>query len=108
MTNACHEIPNQYIIEGIPKNNMNSLDDRSTGNFKKSLFEKPNIIFIHDLKKNVGPIKYKNNKRNIVASGNKSKKKEKKRISEIKNIEPGNPKKTSIFKSVTKNSLGHM
>jgi len=56
----------------------------------------------------VGPIKYKNNKRNIVANGNKSKKKEKKRISEIKNIEPGNPRKTSIFKSVTKNSLGHM
>lgn len=65
-------------------------------------------MFIHDLKKNVGPIRYKNTSKNIEPKGNKSRKKEKNKISETKNIDPGKPKKINIFKSVTKNNLGHM
>ena len=54
-------------------------------------------MFTQDLKKNVGPIKYKKIKRNIDKWGNKSKRKEKKRNSEIKKIDPGNPKKINVF-----------
>ena len=73
-----------------------------------SLVEKPNIIFIQDLKKKVGPNKYKKNIRKRAAAGNKSKKNEKNKISEIKKIEPGNPKNIKIFNKVTKKSLGHI
>ena len=91
----------------MPKNSIPSLKDKSAGNFFIKLIEKPNIIFIQDLKKNVGPIKYKNKIKNKAAEGNKSKKKVKNKISETKKIEPGNPKKIKIFKRTTKNSLGH-
>ena len=69
--------------------------------------EKPNIIFIQDLKKNVGPSKYKKINKKIVHKGNKSKKKEKNSISETKNMEPGKPKNISIFNKTNKNNLGH-
>jgi len=72
-----------------------------------NLLENPNIIFIQDLKKKVGPIRYKKTNKKTAASGNKSKKKEKKRISETKKMDPGNPKKISIFRSVTRNNFGH-
>jgi hypothetical protein len=39
--------------------------------------------------------------------GKKSKKKEKKRNSATKNIDPGKPKKTKVFSNILKNSLGH-
>lgn len=64
-------------------------------------------MFIHDLKKKVGPIKYKNSNKKRAPKGNKSKKKEKNKISEMKNIEPGKPKNNKMFKRVTKNNLGH-
>jgi hypothetical protein len=87
---------------------MNSLVDKSTGNLKKSLFENPNIIFIHERKKNVGPKRYKKSSKKSAASGNKSKKNEKNNISETKKIEPGKPKKIKIFNSVTINNFGHI
>ena len=65
-------------------------------------------MFIQDLKKNVGPIKYKKINKNKAASGNKSRKKEKKSISETKKIEPGNPKKINMFNNVTRKSLGQI
>lgn len=71
-------------------------------------FEKPNITFIHDLKKNVGPSKYKKTSKNIESKGNRSKKKLKNKNSDTKNIDPGNPKKIRLFKSVIKKSLGHI
>ena len=86
---------------------MNSLVVKSTGNFLKSLCEKPNIMFIQDRKKNVGPNKYRKINKNKAARGNKSKKKEKNSISETKNIEPGNPKNIKILSRTTRNSLGH-
>lgn len=64
-------------------------------------------MFIHDLKKKVGPIKYKNSRRNRAPKGNRSRKKEKNKISEIKNIDPGKPKKINILRSTTRKSLGH-
>jgi hypothetical protein len=64
-------------------------------------------MFIHDLKKNVGPSRYRKTSRNKVHKGNRSKKKEKKRISETKKIEPGNPKKISMFNKTNKNNFGH-
>ena len=39
--------------------------------------------------------------------GNKSKKNEKKRNSETKNIDPGNPRKIKLFNSAIRNNLGH-
>ena len=86
---------------------MNSLSEISTGIFLKRLVEKPNIIFIHDLKKKVGPNKYKKISRNKAADGNKSIKKEKNNISETKKIEPGNPRNIKMFSNTTKKSLGH-
>jgi len=65
------------------------------------------MTFIQDLKKNVGANRYKKTIKKKAASGNRSRKKEKKRISDTKNIEPGNPKKISIFSRVTRNNLGH-
>lgn len=63
-------------------------------------------MFIQDLKKNVGPNRYKKINKNMVHKGNKSKKKEKNNISDTKNIEPGNPKNISIFNSTNRNNLG--
>jgi hypothetical protein len=80
---------------------------RSLGRVLCSLSENPNIIFIHDLKKKVGPIKYKNTSRNRAPVGKRSKKNEKNKISEIKNIDPGNPRKIKILSNVTRKSLGH-
>ena len=88
------------------KKRINSRVDTSAGKVLKSLSEKPNIIFIHDLKKKVGPSKYKKTTRNRVHNGNRSKKNEKNKISETKKIEPGNPKKISIFSKTNKNSFG--
>lgn len=65
-------------------------------------------MFIHDLKKNVGPIKYKNINKKIVKKGKKSKKKEKNKNSAIKKIEPGNPKNIKQFRRLIKNSFGHI
>lgn len=73
-----------------------------------NLPEKPNIIFIQDLKKNVGPKRYRKNSKKIAPNGNKSRKNEKKRISEIKKIDPGKPKKIRIFSKVTKNNFGQI
>jgi hypothetical protein len=70
--------------------------------------ENPNIIFIHDLKKNVGPNKYKKKRRNIAAAGNKSIKNEKNKISETKKIDPGNPRNINMLRRVTRKSFGHM
>jgi hypothetical protein len=70
--------------------------------------EKPNIIFIHERKKKVGPTKYRKKSKNKAHIGNRSKKKEKNNTSEIKNIEPGNPKKSSILRSTSKNNLGQI
>ena len=39
--------------------------------------------------------------------GNRSTKKEKKRNSETKNIEPGNPKNIKVFSNEHKNNFGH-
>ena len=104
----CQDRPSQYINVGIPKKSKDSLAVRSVGilNFRK--FEKPNIAFIQDLKKNVGANKYKNINKNNDISGNKSKKKVKNRNSETKKIDPGNPKKIRVFKSIARNNLGHI
>jgi hypothetical protein len=58
-------------------------------------------------KKNVGPNKYKSIIRNKHNNGNKSKKKLKNKISAIKNIEPGNPKKIKQLIKHIKNNFGH-
>ena len=94
-------------MKGTPKNRINSLDDKSEGSLINNLVEKPNIIFIQDLKKKVGPSKYKKTSKKTEPAGKKSKKKEKNNISETKQIEPGNPKKINMFKSIDKNNLGH-
>lgn len=56
----------------------------------------------------MGPSKYKNTSKKTVRTGNKSRKKEKKRNSDTKKIEPGNPKNIKVFNKAHKNSLGHM
>lgn len=104
----CQAIPSQYINAGIPKNSINSLKEASAGKFFNSLLEKPNIAFIQDLKKKVGPMKYKNIIKKRAHSGNRSKKNEKNSISEMKNIDPGKPRNINILSRVNKNSLGHM
>ena len=65
-------------------------------------------MFIQDLKKKVGPNRYRKNNKKIAPVGNKSIKKEKNNISETKKIEPGNPRKISILSNTTRNSLGHI
>lgn len=70
-------------------------------------YENPNITFNQDLKKKVGPIKYKNVIKKRANIGKKSKKKEKNKNSATKNIEPGKPKKTKVFNNIAKKSLGH-
>lgn len=107
ITKACQEIPNQYIRAGTPKNKINSLTERSAGNRLVSALEKPNRAFIQDLKKKVGPRRYKNSKRNIASKGNKSTKNEKKRNSETKKMDPGKPKNIKVFSKAHRKSLGH-
>lgn len=107
MTKACQDIPSQYIKAGTPKNKINSLIDKSTGSFKVSALEKPNKAFIQDLKKKVGPSKYKNTNRNIESKGNKSIKNEKNKNSDTKNIEPGKPRNIRVFNNAHRKSLGH-
>jgi hypothetical protein len=86
---------------------MNSLIDKSTGKRLVSALEKPNKAFIQDLKKNVGPNKYKNTSKNKASKGNRSMKKEKNKNSETKKIDPGKPRNISVFSSAHKKSLGH-
>lgn len=93
---------------GIPKNNKDSLVVKSSVTLLSKKIEKPNITFIQDRKKKVGPNKYKNNNKNKDKTGNKSKKKVKNKNSEIKKIDPGNPKKIRVFKRIAKKSLGHI
>ena len=88
-------------------NKISSLKDKSTGIVVINLVEKPNIIFIHDLKKKVGPKRYKKISKKTVAVGNRSKKKEKNNISETKKIEPGKPKNIRTFNKMQRKSLGH-
>lgn len=107
ITRHCHEIPNQYIRMVTLEKTINSREVKSIGAFFDKKKEKPNITFIQDRKKNVGPIKYKNTSKKIDIKGNRSKKKEKNKNSDTKNIDPGNPKKIRLFTSVIRNSLGH-
>jgi hypothetical protein len=86
---------------------VNSRVDKSEGVFAIKDLEAPNITFIQDLKKKVGPSKYKKNKIKRVNKGNKSKKKLKNKNSDTKNIDPGKPKKIKLFNKVIKNSFGH-
>lgn len=81
--------------------------ERSAGKRLVSALEKPNNAFIQDLKKKVGPSKYKKTKRNTAKSGNRSMKNEKNRNSETKNIDPGKPKNIRVFNKAHKKSLGH-
>ena len=69
--------------------------------------ENPKSRFTQDLKKNVGPNKYKNSNKSKAKKGNRSKKKEKNKNSETKKIDPGKPKKIKRFISETKKSFGH-
>ena len=103
----CHEIPSQYISTITPINSVNSRVDKSIGKVVINEYEKPNMTFNQDLKKKVGPIKYKNEIRKNASMGKKSRKKEKNKNSATKNMEPGKPKNTSVFKSMAKKSLGH-
>lgn len=56
----------------------------------------------------MGPNKYKNIVKNKASSGNKSKKNEKNKISDIKNIEPGKPKNINKFIRQARNNLGQI
>ena len=107
ITNACQDIPSQYIKTGTPKNNINSRVDKSTGKDLVNAFEKPNNEFIQDLKKKVGPNKYKKISRKTDNKGNKSTKNEKNKNSETKKMDPGKPKKIKVFSKAHKKSLGH-
>ena len=90
-TKACHEIPNQYMRAGMPMNSTSSLLDRSAGILLNSCVEKPNSRFTHDLKKNVGPRRYKNRSKVIARRGNKSTKNEKNKNSDTRIWSPENP-----------------
>jgi len=92
---------------GMPINNTSSLLDKSAGILLNSCVEKPNSKFTHDLKKNVGPRRYRNRSKVMARRGNKSTKNEKNKNSDTKNIEPGKPKNINKFTSAAKNSLGH-
>jgi hypothetical protein len=85
---------------------MNSRSVKSRGRRFEKDVEQPNITFIHDLKKKVGPSRYKNTNKKTVAKGNKSRKHEKNKNSDTKNIDPGNPKKINMFNRTSKNSFG--
>jgi len=72
---------------------INSFEDKSVGRVFNNWIEDPNSTFIQLRKKKVGPSKYNNTIKKRHKRGNRSKKKLKKRISEINIIDPGNPKK---------------
>jgi abortive infection bacteriophage resistance protein len=63
---------------------VNSREDKSAGIFLKRLLENPNSALTHDLKKNVGPMRYRNNNKTKARTGNKSMKNEKNRNSDTK------------------------
>lgn len=69
--------------------------------------EKPNNKFTHDLKKKVGPNRYRKSSSINAIKGNKSIKNEKNKNSDTKNIEPGKPKNINTFNSAAKNNFGH-
>ena len=108
MTKACHETPSQYIKNEIPENNKNSRLDKSTGTRADKAFENPNITFIQERKKKVGPSRYRNTSRKIDNNGKRSKKKLKNRNSETKKIDPGKPRKIKLFSKVINNNFGHI
>jgi len=54
----------------------------------------------------VGAMRYRSTIKKRQSKGNRSKKKEKKRISATNIIDPGKPKKTRVLTSATKKSLG--
>ena len=108
ITKNCQDKPSQYISIGIPKNKIDSLVVKSRGNLLFKKVEKPNIRFIQDLKKKVGPNKYKKISKNSDNAGNKSKKKVKNKNSETKKIDPGNPKNINVFNKIARKSLGHI
>jgi hypothetical protein len=89
------------------KNKINSLIETSAGTVCNNFVEKPNIIFIQDLKKKVGPSKYKKISKNNVQRGKRSKKKEKNKISEIKKMDPGKPKNIKMLSKTNRNNFGH-
>jgi hypothetical protein len=90
----------------MPVKSINSRVDISAGIVRNRLLEKPNITFIHERKKKVGPNRYKKTNKNTAANGNKSRKNEKNKNSETKKIDPGKPKKINMFSKTTKKSLG--
>jgi hypothetical protein len=69
--------------------------------------ENPNIKLTHDLKKKDGPRRYKSTTKNKDITGNRSKKNEKNKNSDIKNMDPGKPKNINEFRSIAKNNFGH-
>jgi hypothetical protein len=103
----CQDIPNQYISNITPIKRVNSLVDKSIGKVFTKEYEKPNITFNQDLKKKVGPIRYKKDIKNMANMGKKSRKKEKNKNSATKKIDPGNPRKTKVFNNIDRNNLGH-
>ena len=104
---ACHVTPSQNMRIIKPPYRRSSREDKSLGKVLRKWVEDPNKVFIQLLKKKVGPIKYKKTMSIRHKDGKRSKKNEKKRISETNIIEPGKPKKTSVLTKLTKNSLGH-
>ena len=56
----------------------------------------------------MGPSKYKKTSRKTVNTGNKSRKNEKNKNSETKNIDPGKPRNIKVFNSAQRNSFGHI
>ena len=92
---------------GIKVNKASSREDKSTGIFLKRLLEKPNSALTHDLKKKVGPMRYKNSNKNRAKTGKRSMKNEKKRNSDTKKREPGNPRKINKLTRAARNNLGH-
>jgi hypothetical protein len=105
---ACQDTPNQYNKADINPKTRNSREVKSEGMRADRLFEKPNNKFIQDLKKKIGPNKYKNIKRKRHNNGKRSKKKLKKRNSETKKIDPGKPKNIRVLTSAIRKSLGHI
>lgn len=108
MMSACHETPSQYNKRDMNVNTKSSLEVKSAGIRVDKLLENPNIKFIHDLKKNVGPSRYKKRRRKIDKRGKRSKKKLKNKNSETKKIEPGKPKNIKVFTRTIRNNLGHI
>ena len=51
-------------------------------------------------------MRYKNTRRNRAINGNRSKKNEKNKNSEIKNIDPGKPRKIKLFSKTIRNNFG--